>query len=77
MGQGVLPQHYNCTFVRMKGPGVGDSESFLSIITVPMSGGKYPVPEGGGRESLLSIIHGYTRQNTTLEKRLQSPSPLS
>jgi hypothetical protein len=31
-------------------------ESFLSIITVLMPGGKYTIPWGGGRESFLSII---------------------
>ena len=40
-GRGVLPQHNNCAYVRRKEPGGGGRESFLSIITVPMPGGKY------------------------------------
>jgi len=53
-GQGVLPQHNTCSYVRRKVlyiPGVGGREFFLSIITVPLSGGKY-LGEGSVSPSL-------------------------
>jgi hypothetical protein len=49
-GQGVLPQHNNCSVVRRKVPGGGDMESFISKINVPTSGGK-ATGEGAGSPS--------------------------